>query len=27
MLVFGMEGAGNVAMAIRGEKLGTLVTP
>lgn len=27
MLVFGMEGEGNVARAIRGEKLGTLVTP
>ncbi|WP_125611018.1 UMP kinase [Specibacter cremeus] len=27
MLVFGMEGEGNVARAILGEKLGTLVTP
>ncbi|WP_035749429.1 UMP kinase [Arthrobacter sp. 35W] len=27
MLVFGMEGEGNVAGAILGEKLGTLVTP
>ncbi len=27
MLVFGMEGAGNVARAILGEDLGTLVTP
>ncbi|MCZ2402507.1 UMP kinase [Paenarthrobacter sp. Z7-10] len=27
MLVFGMEGEGNVARAIRGDKLGTLVTP
>ncbi|MBQ1444414.1 MAG: UMP kinase [Renibacterium sp.] len=27
MLVFGMEGEGNVTRAIRGESLGTLVTP
>ncbi|WP_431711484.1 UMP kinase [Glutamicibacter uratoxydans] len=27
MLVFGMEGAGNVARAIRGERIGTTVTP
>ncbi|POC77272.1 UMP kinase, partial [Vibrio vulnificus] len=27
MLVFGMEGEGNVSRAIRGESLGTLVTP
>jgi uridylate kinase len=27
MLVFGMEGAGNVSRAILGDKLGTLVTP
>lgn len=27
MLVFGMEGEGNVTRAIRGENLGTLVTP
>jgi uridylate kinase len=27
MVVFGMEGEGNVTRAIRGEQLGTLVTP
>ena len=27
MVVFGMEGEGNVTRAIRGETLGTLVTP
>jgi uridylate kinase len=27
MVVFGMEGEGNVTRAIRGEELGTLVTP
>jgi uridylate kinase len=27
MLVFGMEGEGNVARAILGEELGTRVTP
>jgi uridylate kinase len=26
MVVFGMEGEGNVVRAIRGEKIGTLVT-
>ena len=26
MLVFGMEGEGNVARAVRGERIGTLVT-
>jgi uridylate kinase len=26
MIVFGMEGEGNIARAIRGEKIGTLVT-
>jgi uridylate kinase len=26
MIVFGMEGDGNIAKAIRGEKIGTLVT-
>jgi len=26
MIVFGMEGDGNIARAIRGEKIGTLVT-
>ena len=26
MLVFGLEGEGNVARALRGEKIGTLVT-
>ncbi|MGO3343556.1 MAG: UMP kinase, partial [Glutamicibacter arilaitensis] len=26
MLVFGMEGEGNVAAAIRGERIGTTVT-
>jgi uridylate kinase len=26
MIVFGMEGEGNVARAVRGEKIGTLVT-
>jgi len=26
MIVFGMEGEGNIASAIRGEKIGTLVT-
>ena len=26
MVVFGMEGAGNVARALQGEKIGTLVT-
>jgi uridylate kinase len=27
MIVFGMEGEGNVARAVRGERIGTLVTP
>jgi uridylate kinase len=27
MVVFGMEGEGDVTRSIRGEKLGTLVTP
>ena len=27
MVVFGMEGEGNVTRAIRGEDLGTVVTP
>ena len=27
MVVFGMEGEGNVTRAIRGEELGTVVTP
>jgi len=26
MIVFGMDGEGNIARAIRGEKIGTLVT-
>ena len=26
MVVFGMEGEGNIARAVRGEKIGTLVT-
>ena len=27
MVVFGMEGEGNVVHALRGERIGTLVTP
>ena len=27
MVVFGMEGEGNVVKALRGERIGTLVTP
>jgi uridylate kinase len=27
MVVFGMEGEGNVVRALRGERIGTLVTP
>ena len=27
MVVFGMEGEGNVTRALRGERIGTLVTP
>ena len=26
MIVFGMEGEGNITRAVRGEKIGTLVT-
>jgi uridylate kinase len=26
MIVFGMQGEGNIARAVRGEKIGTLVT-
>jgi uridylate kinase len=27
MIVFGMQGEGNVARAVRGERIGTLVVP